>query len=99
LEASALLGCAFVQRGCLAGETAAQALRRMLLEAAQALREKRRGEKFWRALELTFFKPAGSQELAAERLGLPFGTYRYQLSIGIDRVVDAFWLRELAAGA
>jgi hypothetical protein len=62
-----------------------------LLEQAQALRERPRDAKFWRALELTYFRPAGSQEIAAERLGVPFGTYRYQLATGIERVAQALW--------
>ena len=53
-----------------------------------------RDAKFWRALELTYFRPAGSQELAAERLALPFGTYRYQLATGIERVVQTLWTQE-----
>ncbi|SFN17790.1 hypothetical protein [Variovorax sp. OV329] len=72
------------------GET----LQQLLVEAVEALGRRPRDAKFSRALELTFVRPAGSQELAAERLGVPFGTYRYQLATGIDRLVAALWERE-----
>jgi hypothetical protein len=34
-----------------------------------------------------------SQEKVAERLGLPFSTYRYQLAKGIERVAEMLWQR------
>ena len=43
----------------------------------------------------TFLQPAATQELAAERLGLPFSTYRYHLAGGIRRVTEQLWQREL----
>ena len=46
-------------------------------------------------LACTFFEPAATQELAAERLGLPFSTYRYQLAGAIGRVTGLLWQREL----
>jgi hypothetical protein len=36
-----------------------------------------------------------TQELAAERLGLPFSTYRYHLAGGLRRVTERLWRREL----
>ena len=42
-------------------------------------------------------EPAPTQELAAERLGLPLNTYRYQLASAIKRVTDSLWQRELHA--
>jgi hypothetical protein len=94
LSASPLAAAAAVRAATAPGEAPAAALRRLLMECAQPLQERSRDHKFWRALELTYFRPAGSQELAAERLGLPFGTYRYQLSTGIQRVAQALWARE-----
>jgi hypothetical protein len=38
---------------------------------------------------------SAAQALAAERLGLPFSTYRYQLAGGIRRVTERLWQREL----
>ena len=89
LGCSPLAACAAVRRAARDGESAGQTLQRVLLDTARTLADRPRDAKFWRALELTYFRPAGSQELAAERLGLPFGTYRYQLAVGIERVVQA----------
>jgi hypothetical protein len=89
LASSPLTDCPAVRAAARHGEAPADALKRLLLEAAQSLRDRPRDAKFWRALELTYFRPAGSQELAAERLGVPFGTYRYQLATGIERVAQA----------
>jgi hypothetical protein len=33
--------------------------------------------------------------VAAERLGLPFSTYRYHLAGGLRRVTERLWRREL----
>lgn len=73
------------------GQNPTRALRHTLWEAAQQLRLKPRDEKFYRALEATYFEPAATQELAAERLGLPFGTYRYQLGKAVERVTEWLW--------
>ncbi|NRF70753.1 ATP-binding protein [Aquincola sp. S2] len=94
LAANPLVQCDSVRAAASDGEAPVDTLRRLLLEQAQALRARPRDAKFWRALELTYFRPAGSQELAAERLALPFGTYRYQLATGIERVVQTLWTQE-----
>ena len=94
LGANPLASCAAVTRAAAAGEDPGVVLQRVLIETAQAMRERPREQKFWRALELTYFRPAGSQELAAERLGLPFGTYRYQLATGVERLAQALWAAE-----
>ena len=60
-------------------------LRALLQDAAQALRGSPREEKLYQALRLTYLEPEGTQERAAERLGLPFNTYRYRLGTGIKR--------------
>ena len=75
-------------------ESAGDTLRRLLIDAAATLKDRPRDIKFWRALDSTYLRPAGSQELAAEKLGLPFGTYRYQLAAGVERVAQALWDRE-----
>ena len=46
-------------------------------------------------LLITYLEPAATQELAAERLGLPFSSYRRHLTTGIARVTAALWNREL----
>jgi hypothetical protein len=73
------------------------ALRQAVVAAAAALKQNPRDEKFHQALDVTFLRYAPSQEAAAERLGLPFGTYRYRLATGVDRVADILWQEELAA--
>ena len=70
-------------------------LQGLLREVAEPLRANPREERLYRALAATFFQPAATQELAAERLGLPFSTYRYQLASGIRRVTERLWQREL----
>jgi len=70
-------------------------LRDLLGEAIDSLRADSRDEKLHRALARTYVRPARTQELAAEALGLPFSTYRRHLTKGIERVVDWLWQREL----
>lgn len=94
LASNPLTACAALAASRREAEGTVDALRRMLSEAVQTLGGRPRDAKFSRALELTYLRPAGSQELAAERLGVPFGTYRYQLATGLERVVQALWARE-----
>jgi hypothetical protein len=75
----------------------AASLVQLLRQAVEALHGGPREEKLYRALFLTYIEPAPTQEAAAERLRLPFNTYRYQLSRGIERVSDWLWAREIAA--
>jgi hypothetical protein len=70
-------------------------LQAVLRDALDQFKAVRRDEKFHRALFHTFFEPAPTQEAAAERLGLPFNTYRYQLTRGTERLVEWLWRREL----
>ena len=73
------------------GGDAAEALRDLLAGAARQLDESARERPYFRALDLTYFRPAPTQAIAAERLDLPFSTYRRHLRRGIDHVVDALW--------
>jgi hypothetical protein len=82
-----------VDRG--GGEASPSVLQALVREAADSLRGAPRTEKFYRAVELTYLAPARSQERAAEQLGLPFNTYRYQLSKGIAHITAWLWQREL----
>jgi hypothetical protein len=70
-------------------------LQALLREAAATLRASPREERLYQVLACTFFEPAATQELAAERLGLPFSTYRYQLAGAVRRVTERLWRREL----
>jgi hypothetical protein len=71
-------------------------LQELLGQALETLNASHRGEKFGRALLYTYFQPAVTQEAAAERLGLPFSTYRYHLARGTERIVQWLWERELS---
>ena len=73
------------------------ALRGALREAADALAGNPKDCKLHRAVWLTYFEPLATQEQVAERLGLPFSTYRHHLTRAIDRICAHLWLRELAA--
>ncbi|PAP75504.1 ATP-binding protein [Rubrivirga marina] len=68
-----------------------EALRTLLSEAADELNQGIRDRPYFRALDTTYFRPAPTQALAAERLGVPFSTYRRHLGRGVDHVVDALW--------
>jgi hypothetical protein len=70
-------------------------LRTLIQDAVATLRGHPRDDKLYRALLRTYLEPAATQEVAAERLGLPFSTYRNHLVTGIDRVTDWLWQREL----
>lgn len=89
-----LLSCRLIQSDQHPSEDAKDTLRRLIQTTADTLSAHPRQIRFMRTIELTYWRPAGSQELAAERLGLPFGTYRYQLRMAIERLGSALWLRE-----
>ena len=76
-------------------EPDAAMLARLVSEAMETLREHPRDDKRWRAVERTYVRPAGTQERAAEVLGLPFSTFRRHLTQGVERVVDWLWDREV----
>ncbi|MGJ6969240.1 ATP-binding protein [Streptosporangium sp. G11] len=73
----------------------AAALREVLEQAVETLRDDPRATKFHQVLSLTFLHGAPTQEIAAERLGLPLTTYRRHLVAGIERVCEDLWHREL----
>jgi hypothetical protein len=77
------------------GAPSGTTLQALLREAVSTLQVRSKDTKFIRVLEATYFNPASTQELAAERLGLPFSTYRYQLVHGVARLIDWLWQREI----
>jgi len=77
------------------GEIAVATLQKLLRAAAYSLTGNPKDEKFHKAVYHTYLKPAPSQELAAELLNLPLGTYRYRLAKGVERIADWLWQREL----
>jgi hypothetical protein len=75
------------------GRLDAAELQQQLREAVLALKGNARDDKLYRALWLTWIEPLESQETVAERLGLPFGTYRYHLARGVERVAELLRVR------
>jgi hypothetical protein len=71
-------------------------LQALVREAASTLMANPKTMKFYRAIWHTYIEPAPTQERAAELLGLPFNTYRYHLTQGIERIIDWLWQRELS---
>jgi hypothetical protein len=67
----------------------------LLREAAAMLQSNPRDEKLFRALDQTYFHPAPTQEIAAEKLDLPFSTYRRHLTAGIQRLTETLWRQEI----
>lgn len=94
LQANALLRSRAVRERA-DGQPTAATLQGLLREGATALQARPKDAKFLRAVEATYLSPAATQELAAERLGLPFSTYRYQLAQGVARLSAWLWEREL----
>ena len=76
-----------------------EALRDLLETAANQLDRAPRERPYFRALDLTYLRPAPTQAIAAERLDLPFSTFRRHLRRGIDHVVDALWKVETGGTA
>lgn len=74
---------------------ATAALQTLLRESVEMLKQHPKDEKLYRAVWHTYFVPAATQEQAAELLDLPFSTYRYHLTNGLDRLVTWLWQAEL----
>jgi hypothetical protein len=78
------------------GTAPAERLRALIRDAAETLRANPKDERLYRAVRRTYLEPAATQELAAEALGLPFSTYRYHLTHGVQRISAMLWERELS---
>ena len=72
----------------------AQVLDTLVREAIASVATVRKGETYHPALETMFIRPAPSQAIGAERLDLPFSTFRRHLARGIELVVEALWAQE-----
>lgn len=72
-------------------------LQSLLREVALALQGHPKRERAYHALLHTYLRPAPTQEKAAERLDLPFSTYRRHLAEGIGLVRETLWLQEIGA--
>ncbi|GAB7041008.1 MULTISPECIES: AAA family ATPase [Catenuloplanes] len=77
------------------GGNPVQTLRDLIVEAVDALRDDTREGKLHRALATTYFHRAPTQEAAAEKLGVPFSTYRRHLTRGVERVAERLWQLEV----
>jgi TolB-like protein len=66
-------------------------LKALLTETVSTLFDNARDEKLRRVIELTYFQPAAKQEAVADRLSLPFGTYRRHLTTARDRLARWLW--------
>jgi hypothetical protein len=73
-----------------------RALQQVLRQAAETLNAHPRDLKLFRVIRHTYLEPLPTQELVAERLDLPWSTYRHQLGRAIDRIAGWLWLRERA---
>ncbi len=75
--------------------TRVTALRDLIDGVARDMEADRRAAGHARVLRLTYLDPVPTQAVAAERIGLPFSTFRRHLGHAIDRVVDALWAQEI----
>ena len=73
----------------------AQALAELLVKATDALAGDPRDAKLHRVAATTFFRGVPTQEAAAERLALPFSTYRRQLGAAVQRITARLWDQEV----
>jgi hypothetical protein len=70
------------------------ALQTLIRTGAEQLQASPKQLRFYRALYHTYFRPAATQELAAELIDVPFSTYRRHLKSGVDEVVAYLWQLE-----
>ncbi|MGQ0600851.1 MAG: ATP-binding protein, partial [Anaerolineales bacterium] len=70
----------------------------LIKECAMTLLASPKDARLYRALEATYFKPAITQEQAAEQLDLPFSTYRRHLKSGLIRLAELLWQKEIGGG-
>lgn len=66
-------------------------LRGALIEAVNAVRTQRGGERHYLAVSSTYLHGTPPQNAVALRLGLPSSTYRRHLATGVSRVCDVLW--------
>jgi hypothetical protein len=74
------------------------ALVRLLEQAAGLLDGSERTQPLYNVIYRTYFRPARSQEQAAETLQLPFSTYRRYLKKAVETMTEWLWQREVHGG-
>lgn len=85
-------------QGSSATTATVPALRELILTAIETMRNSSpRGEKQSRVLYLTFVKPTATQQEAADRLAMAFGTYRRYVTSAMVDLVSLLWFNELSA--
>ncbi|MFE3608609.1 ATP-binding protein, partial [Streptomyces goshikiensis] len=95
-DADAFAACALMRSRLAADfDDPAGELRALLRGAVDDLARDPRGVRAREALTAGHFSGAPTQEAAARRLGLPYGTYRRHLRQGLDMLCEALWQREL----
>jgi DNA-binding NtrC family response regulator len=101
LQRNGLLETAMVREAtqdAAAASVTAPALREIVLAAIDSLRQSSaRGAKQAGVLQLTFVEPAATQQEAADRLGMAFGTYRRHVTAGLVALTEILWFREQTA--
>lgn len=73
------------------------ALQTVLRQAILNFSHNPKDARLYRALWHTYIEPEATQEKTAERLDLPFNTYRYHLTTGLERLVAALWKLQQAS--
>jgi hypothetical protein len=73
------------------GDPSPETLRARLAEAIAQLAETARTVKYHRVVTATYLNGATTQAGTAERLALPFSTYRRHLTAGVHLVCDRLW--------
>ena len=95
-DAGAFAACALMRVRLAADLTEpVEQLRALLRQAVDELAQDPRGVRAREALMAGYFSGAPTQEAAARRLGLPYGTYRRHLRQGLDLLCDALWQQEV----
>ncbi|WP_052434966.1 ATP-binding protein [Streptacidiphilus melanogenes] len=95
-DAATFAHCALTRTRLAADFTdPARELRALLRRTVDGLVADPRSVRARDALTAGYFSGAPTQEAAARRLGLPYGTYRRHLRQGLDLLCEALWQQEL----
>lgn len=94
LRDNALLDSRWLKSRAADAAPSPELLRRLLRELVAAMHDDPRDGKLARALEAAFVHPAGSREAAAERIDVPFSTFRRHVAKGIERLEEMLWSHE-----
>ncbi len=69
-------------------------LQAALRAACEELQASGRTEKWYQALRWRYLEPTATQEAAAEKMDVPFSTFRRYLKSGLERVTEELWRQE-----